>query len=166
MKIKNGTTAAFLLLATVMMACTEPAKKEELPAAKKYIPVSQELYDTIAKMDSLLFAALYKQDTIAARDFFTKDLEFYHDKGGLSNYQQNIAAFKTLFTKENGLTRELVQGSLEVYPIKDYGAIQEGRHRFCHPENGKPDCGTFKFIHIWKMEDGKWKISRIISYDH
>ena len=168
MKI-NYYAAASLLAVYLTMACTHPEKKQEIQPAqaeKKYKPVSTELYDTIARMDSLLFAALYKQDTVSAKELFTKDLEFYHDKSGLSNYQQNIEAFKTLFTKENGLTRELIPGSLEVYPIKDYGAIQEGRHRFCHPENGKQDCGTFKFIHIWKKEDGKWKISRIISYDH
>lgn len=158
-----------LIFLLAFAACTHKAKKEApaaTPVAERYKPVSQGLYDTIMRMDSILFAALKERDTVTAKELFTKDLEFYHDKGGLSGYEQNIQAFKTLFTKENGLTRVLVPGSAEVYPIKDYGAIQEGKHQFCHPENGKMDCGTFKFIHIWKKENSSWKISRIISYDH
>lgn len=166
MKIKNNIVLILVIVLFTAAACSHSETRPTVPEAKAYKPVSQELYDTIARMDSLLFAALYKQDTVTAKELFTKDLEFYHDKGGLSGYEQNIQAFKTLFTKENGLTRELIPGSMEVYPIKDYGAIQEARHRFCLPENGRQDCGTFKFIHIWKKEEGKWKISRIVSYDH
>ncbi len=37
---------------------------------------------------------------------------------------------------------------------------------FCHVENGKNECGTFRFVHIWQKKDGEWKISRAISYSH
>jgi hypothetical protein len=166
MKLRKRIVLIILFAVTATVAYSQPDHKKASSAVKKYTPVSQELYDNIASMDSILFAALQVQDTLTLKELFTKDLEFYHDRGGLSDYHNMINVSKTLFTKENGLKRTLVPGSLEVYPIKDYGAIQEGRHRFCHPENGKMDCGTFKFIHIWKKEDGKWKISRIISYDH
>jgi hypothetical protein len=33
-------------------------------------------------------------------------------------------------------------------------------------ENGKNECGTFRFVHIWKKKDGESKISRAISYSH
>ena len=64
------------------------------------------------------------------------------------------------------LKRELLKGSMEVYPIKDYGAIQTGKHMFCHTENGKLDCGTFKFVQTWQKKNGEWKVTRIITYDH
>ena len=96
----------------------------------------------------------------------SEDLEFYHDLGGLTNYAQNIEAFKTNFAKNYGLRRELVPGSLEIYPIKDYGAIQIGSHTFCHKENGKQDCGTFKFVHVWQKKNGEWKLTRVVSYGH
>ncbi len=93
-------------------------------------------------------------------------MEFYHDKGGLTNYAQNMAAFKNTASANTDLRRDLIPGSLEVYEVKDFGAMQIGKHRFCHTENGKPDCGTFKFVHIWKKNNGEWKISRVVSYDH
>lgn len=166
MKYMYSINALLLAAGLASMTNCQPETKSPPVEAKTYQPVSQELYNTIAKMDSILFDALHRQDTTLLKELFTKDLEFYHDKGGLSGYEQNMKAFRTLFTKENSLKRELVPGSMEVYPIKDYGAIQEAKHRFCHPENGNMDCGTFKFIHIWKKDDSGWKISRIVSYDH
>lgn len=124
------------------------------------------LYNEIAHMDSVLFNAFNTHNYEVLKNIFTEDLEFYHDKGGLMNYAQNMASFKNLASNNNGLNRKLVEGSMEVYPVKDYGAIQVGEHTFCHKENGKDDCGTFKFLHIWQKKDGVWKISRVASYDH
>lgn len=124
------------------------------------------LYKEIAHMDSLLFNALNSQDLSTIAKLFDSNLEFYHDLGGLTNYEQNIKATKSNFSKNNGLRRELVPGSMEVYPIKDYGAIQTGSHIFCHNENGKQDCGTFKFVHVWQKKNDEWKLTRVISYGH
>jgi len=44
--------------------------------------------------------------------------------------------------------------------------MQVAAHKFCHTENGKPDCGTFKFVHIWKQTPKGWKIARVVSYGH
>lgn len=129
-------------------------------------PNGNVLYNEIAHMDSVLFNAFNAHDQETIRNTFDESLEFYHDKGGLTNYTQNIAATKNLFASNNGLSRKLVEGSLEVYPINGYGAIQVGEHTFCHKENGRDDCGTFKFLHIWQKKNGVWKITRVASYDH
>ncbi|GAB3516209.1 hypothetical protein GCM10027442_33420 [Emticicia fontis] len=129
-------------------------------------PKGDVLYNEIAHMDSVMFNAFNAQDQETIKNTFDESLEFYHDKGGLTNYTQNIAATKNLFANNNGLNRKLVEGSMEVYPIKDYGAIQIGEHTFCHKENGRDDCGTFKFMHIWQKKNGVWKITRVASYDH
>ncbi|MBD0332775.1 MAG: nuclear transport factor 2 family protein [Chitinophagaceae bacterium] len=127
---------------------------------------TESLYREIAHMDSVLFDAFNKRDIKKFETLFTKDLEFYHDKGGLTGYDHTIEFMKTTALNNNGLKRELIPGSMEVYPVKDYGAIQIGSHRFCHDENGKQECGTFRFIHVWKKENGEWKISRVLSFDH
>jgi len=58
-----------------------------------------------------------------------------------------------------------VAGSLEAYPLKGYGAVEIGVHRFHHP--GHPeDVGEAKFIMLWRNKDGKWTVTRAISFDH
>ncbi len=126
----------------------------------------QNLYKEIARMDSVLFDAYNSHNVDKLSTLFTDDLEFYHDLGGLSDHAQNMEALKNNFAKNNGLRRDLVPGSLEVYPVKDYGAIEIGSHTFCHVENSKQDCGTFKFVMIWREKNGVWKISRVVSYGH
>jgi uncharacterized protein DUF4440 len=125
-----------------------------------------DLYNEIASMDSVLFTAFNNRDTVLFKTMFTNDLEFYHDKGGLSGYDNTVEFMRATTLANNGLKRELVKQSLEVYPIPNYGAMEIGVHTFCHLENGKPDCGTFKFVHIWLKKDGTWKISRVVSYGH
>jgi hypothetical protein len=117
-------------------------------------PNTQTLYEEIAYMDSLLFFAFNTRNLDKLKVLFTEDLEFYHDTAGLGSYEQNMASSERLVRQNNDLRRELVKGSLEVYPIKDYGAIEIGMHTFCHTENGQKDCGTFKFVHIWRKENG------------
>ena len=119
------------------------------------------------KLDSILFDAFNKRDTNLFKEFFTKDLEFYHDKGGLTGFDHTINFMRTTAQANSDLRRDLVEGSDEVYSVPGYGAMQIGKHRFCHTENNKKDCGTFKFVHIWQYnKEGKWKISRVVSYDH
>ena len=127
---------------------------------------SADLYNEIAHMDSVLFDAFNTQNLDKMKQLFTDDLEFFHDNDGLIRYSQTIKSFQRLFDQNLKLRRELIKGSLEVYPIKDYGAIEVGSHRFCHVENGKDHCGTFKFVHIWQRTGGGWKISRVVSYNH
>ena len=127
---------------------------------------SNSLYNEIAHMDSILFNAYNAHSINEMLNFFTKDLEFYHDTGGLISYDNVRDNSNQLFAQNNKIRRDLISGSLEVYPIKNYGAIEIGSHRFCHDEKGKQDCGTFKFVHVWKKENGDWKISRVVSYDH
>jgi uncharacterized protein DUF4440 len=124
------------------------------------------LYKEIADMDSVLFNAFNTRDIDLFKTLFTSDLEFYHDQGGLTNYEHTIDFLKTTSKNNTGLKRELVKGSLEVYPIPGYGAMEIGSHTFCHLENGKQDCGTFKFVHIWQKKNNEWKISRVVSYGH
>ena len=124
------------------------------------------LFREIAHMDSLVFNALNSRDVETFKSLFSHDLEFYHDKGGLTNYDHTIEFLKTTAKNNDQLRRDLVPGSLEVYPIPGYGAMQIGAHTFCHIENGKKECGTFKFVHVWQKNNGEWKITRVISYGH
>lgn len=133
---------------------------------KKVAPTSAELYKEIEQMDEIIFEAFNKKEFEKFKSLFTEDLEWFQDNGGLLSYETVFTNFLNMFKNENKLTRKLVKGSLEVHPIKDYGAIEIGVHEFRHMENGKEEIGTFKFVMIWKKKDNQWKISRVISYDH
>jgi ketosteroid isomerase-like protein len=128
-----------------------------------------DLYNEIFSADSSLFNAFNNCDTLSYKKFFTDDLEFYHDKGGLTiSLKNELQSFTENCKTDLHLRRELVKSSLEIYPIKDYGAIEIGMHRFYHRNKDKIEKlnGTYKFIHIWQKNNGQWKVSRIISYGH
>ena len=133
---------------------------------KKVAPTSNELYREIEQMDEIMFNAFNEKDIEKFKFLFTSDLEWFQDNGGLLNYDTVFTNFSNMFKNENRLTRKLVKGTLEVHPIKDYGAIETGMHEFRHMENGKEEIGTFKFLMIWQKKDNQWKISRVVSYDH
>ena len=149
-------------LFVILMAVINTGKAQSKPDSL----TGQALYKEISHMDSVLFNAFNTRDIDRLKTLFTENLEFYHDKGGLTNYDHTIGSLETTAKSNNQLRRELVKGSLEVYPIPGYGAMEIGAHTFCHIENGKQDCGTFKFVHIWQKKNGDWKISRVVSYGH
>jgi Domain of unknown function (DUF4440) len=157
-----------VLIILVLNTSCSSSKKNETSDLSRHSPVSNELYNEIAGMDSVIFDAFNTHDLEKLKTIFSENLEFYHDKDGLAGYEQTINNLKSLFEKNlhTGLRRDLVKGSLEVYPIKDYGAVEICLHRFCHVENGKDDCGVFKNIMIWQNKNGAWKVTRVISYDH
>lgn len=164
--MKNIISTILLTIGIVAISCTT-TKNVTLNESKSYTPVSKELFDTIVQMDHIVFDAANKGNLEKLKTLFTEDLEFFHDTGGLDNYTRTIENFQRIFTNYGYTRRVLVEGSIEVYPIKDYGAVQTGIHKFCRLENGELiNCGTYKFTHIWKITPTGWKISRVISYGH
>jgi ketosteroid isomerase-like protein len=124
------------------------------------------LFKTIQSLDAKLFDAYNHCDLEKLGAFLADDLEFYHDKTGLSRGRQALVDG----VKNNicgKVSRELVPGTLEVYPIANYGAVEIGIHRFHHPGHETTESvGEAKFIHLWQNKDGAWKITRVISFDH
>lgn len=149
-----------------LVAFSLSVRAEEEPGETKKAAASKELFEVIARADTATFDFFnaHKVDSLMA--MFTEDLEFYHDAGGLTGFEQTSEGFKKMFASMPDIRRDLVKSSLEVYPIKDYGAMEIGEHRFCHKENGKDDCGTFKFAMVWRKTGESWKISRVLSYGH
>jgi ketosteroid isomerase-like protein len=155
-----------LLIALLLGACAGTAPIPRDAAVSRGEPSSSPLYRAIADRDAALGAAFNSHDIGATMALFDEDLEFYHDTGGLQRYADVEKGFANLFGRNDGIRRELVAGSLRVFPIQGHGAIELGSHRFCHVENGKDDCGTFEFTHVWRQSGGSWKLSRVVSYGH
>jgi ketosteroid isomerase-like protein len=163
----------FVLLALFFASegFTQQADTSKLNKTKneKAFDLSTDLYKEIFRSDSALFEASNNCDSVTYRKFFTDDLEFYHDIGGLSvGIKIEMQGFREMCARGSHIRRELVKGTFEVYPIRNYGAIEIGIHRFFHTNKGQQEkpSGTYKFIHVWQKKDGRWKISRVISYGH
>lgn len=165
MRSRRQAAPLVVLSVFLLSACSTPQRKDGVPQNENRAE-ARRLYDEIAEMDRVMFDAFNRHDLAQVRALFAPDLEFYHDTGGKLSFEQAMGGMQSNFEKNNSLRRDLVPGSLEVYPIPDYGAIEAGSHRFCHVENGKEECGTFKFVHVWQKQDGKRKITRAVSYDH
>lgn len=134
-------------------------------AAPQVTHAQDELFATVSALDTKLFDA-YNHCDIATLGVLVEDgLEFYHDQTGLTvGKQPFLDAIKQNICGKT--QRTLVAGSLEVYPLKGYGAVEIGVHRFHHPVNPEWGVGEAKFITLWHYKDGAWKISREISFDH
>lgn len=152
-----------LLIFSVSTCVSVTAQNQDEKAISK---TQKDLHNKIALLDSALFTAYNSKNLALMKTYFTNDLEWYQDNGGLINFDKVFINFQSIFNREYDLKRTLIKESLEVHPIQGYGAIEVGKHQFSHIENGKLEVGTFKFLMIWKNENGNWKISRVISYNH
>jgi len=162
MKKSYSQTLLFILSIILVTACST-SRKGTVDSATSYIPVSQHLYDTIVHLDSIFFDAYNNCKLEICSSLISDDIEFYHDKGGLSTSKKDIIdGLKNNICGK--VTRELVKGSIEVYPINNYGAVQIGLHKF-HNNQEKPGTpsNAGKFIHTWHYKNGNWKLTRIIS---
>jgi hypothetical protein len=129
---------------------------------------SGPLFDELARMDAILFDASFAScDAAKANAIFTDDVEFYHDEAGFSvgeQVRENTRRLTAACPGTRGVTRTVVPGSLRVYPIEGYGAVQMGIHRF--DERGAPSSTLARFVHLWRLENGKWRLARVLSLDH
>lgn len=126
------------------------------PLYQKILALDTELFDSFNRCADP--AQLARHAT-----FFVKELEFYHDKGGASwtrdDYMNGVR--NNVCGK---FRRELDIASFRVWPIKGFGAISQGTHRFCHTPS---TCeGVAQFTMIWREKEGQWQITRALSYDH
>lgn len=127
--------------------------------------VPDRLFETVNALDKKLFTAYNHCDLSTMSALVSDDLEFYHDKTGLSVGKKPF--LDAIRDNICGKTqRELIPGSMQVYRLDHYGAVEIGRHRFLHPGHEEIGVGEGKFITIWRFKDGNWQITRAISYDH
>lgn len=135
-----------------------------LPGAAWAAPLSPHdpTFKAVAAADAALFDAAFRCDLDTMAKYVADDLEFYHDEGGLAVGKADLVAK----TRENicgTMKRELVTGTLEVYPVPGFGAIETGSHRFLHPAEPN-NIGDGKFAHVWKLDGTQWKLFRVLSF--
>jgi hypothetical protein len=159
--MKNTTYIFTFLILIIFISCQSETEKG-IRSIENYTPVDKELYDEILEMDEKFFNAYNNCDLETQASIYSDSIEFFHDKGGLMTSKEQIIEG----TKNNicgKVTRELVEGSVEVYPINDYGAVQTGYHKFFNNQEPNAESIPSKFIAIWRNENGIWKMTKVIS---
>jgi hypothetical protein len=139
------------------------------PAVADSLPPDDRLFKAIQQADADLFGASNRCDLKAFANLIDEDFEFYHDKTGLTVGKAALidATEKNLCHK---VRRTLIESSLQVFPIHDYGAIEMGSHQFCNlvetPVCEARTSGTGRFFMLWRKRADRYKLARVISYDH
>lgn len=148
------------LLGILALSAALASAEQPTNAAKP----DSELYKAMAGLDTELFETFNTCNLTRFAELFEAGAEFYHDQSGLTIGSAKV----TEQLKENicgKARRELVPGSLVVYPMHGYGAFVIGSHRFYQVGQAEP-TGIARFAHLWQKKDSGWKLTRVISYDH
>jgi hypothetical protein len=122
------------------------------------------LTTTVLQLDAKVFDAYNRCDLATFERYFAPNVEFYHDTGGATFDRKTVIANTRKYICHK-VRRELIDASFKVYPVKDFGAIEEGEHRFCETSTGGCE-GIAKFLIVWKQTHGRWQITRVLSYGH
>lgn len=161
-------TISIMFVAVVAMTTTTNAQ----------IARTSDLYQTLRAKDSVLFKIGFnKCDLKQSAALMANDLEFYHDKSGVTYSKgEFVSVMQSGLCKPNNpnkIYRFLVEKSMEVYPLYDngklYGALQNGVHYFSPQESltFEESDNAARFSHLWILQDnGQWLLKRVISYDH
>ena len=137
--------------------------------------VSEQFFSQFVELDRLIFEESFnKCNTEVLPPIISTDFEFYHDVAGVQNKSEFLKAIKDNICSnpDNKPIRKLAPKSMEIFSLKKdgiiYGAIQRGVHEFYIKEKGKKlyKTGIAKFTHLWLLNDEKWQLKRVLSFDH
>ncbi|MFK2855733.1 nuclear transport factor 2 family protein [Dyella humi] len=125
----------------------------------------------IKAADETYWRAYNACDLKAMAPLLTQDVEFYHDKSGLTATRTGVVD-----SIEHGICgdsarkirREEVPESVHFHAMAGGYEIETGMHRFYVTETGKREYldGQAAFTILWKQVGGMWQMHRILSYDH
>ncbi|KAF1721239.1 nuclear transport factor 2 family protein [Pseudoxanthomonas wuyuanensis] len=162
--MKNLISLIAALIATTALGASA-ATSSGAPTARQ---VADPLFETVSALDSAVFDAFNNcsspEQLQKHAGYFAPDVEFYHDTGGVTWSRQEMLANTEKYVCGN-FRRELVPGTFKVSPVKDFGAIAQGSHRFCQFASGKCE-GVADFAIVWSNQNGNWQITRVLSYGH
>lgn len=156
-----ATGTAFLVLMCIAIDARASSQEEDVAT-------------TILSLDRQFWNAYNTCDIAAQRQYFTDDVEFYHDKGGPTFGADALieSTRKNLCSGSTRVRREAIERTVQVFPLHrdgvPYGAVMSGDHRFYGRAPDRPETldGVARFTHLWLLKDGKWRIARVLSYDH
>lgn len=155
-----------IVIYLIIISCFLQARGQQAEFPK----TQRELEETIIRLDEEAFSYYNSCDLGNFARYFTNDLEFYHDKTGVTNTAEALmqAIQKNLCNNPDyKARRKALPGTYHIYPMGNYGAVLTGDHEFYEIINGvERRTGRAKFVHLWIFEAGRWKMARVLSFDH
>ncbi|MDZ7811628.1 MAG: nuclear transport factor 2 family protein [Ideonella sp.] len=174
--------ATLLLWATLAsgaqaQAAPAPATNTTSNSAANSAPTDtpEALQASLKAMDDTVFEKGFNHCNVAAlASALHPELEFVHDKSGISRHDDFLHAFRTGLCGQPGYqsTRRLIPGTMQVFALHNkgqlYGAVQMGEHEFYETLTGQAPrfASRARFVHTWLWVDGRWKLYRALSFDH
>ncbi|MCW4460157.1 nuclear transport factor 2 family protein [Sphingomonas sp. BT-65] len=127
--------------------------------------------DAVLAADAAFWRAFNQCDAAAMGRLLAADIEFYHDKTGLTAGRDKVV--ESLVKGPCGtpglhVRREEVAGSVAVDPVPGLGAIVSGVHRFYAKQGDAAERldGDARFAVVWRKSDTGWAMARVLSYAH
>lgn len=127
--------------------------------------------DGLLAADAAFWQAFNRCDADAMGKWLAPDVEFYHDKTGLT--QGRKALVLSLMKGPCGtpglhVRREVVADSVAVDPVPGHGAVMTGVHRFYAKQGDAPERldGDARFAVVWHKVGTRWEMRRVLSYAH
>lgn len=146
------------------------------PPAGVTIPEGRALHDAIAARSAEFFTLYHEGcDPERLRSILMPDFEMYHDQNGVSasSAEPFIAKYAERCLKRTDpasgrIRRHLLPGTLKIYPVPGYGAIEEGSHEHYGRLGRRPErkVTSARYIGLWKLTPAGWRLARAFSYDH
>lgn len=123
-----------------------------------------ELPALVAQLDQRHFEAFNRCDIDTLTMLYAPDVEFFHDLNGrVMNREQFLQAVRKNICGK--VQRQLLPGTMEVYPLAKVGVLQMGRH--CFERAGQPGCiQQGRFTILWRFDGAAWQVAKVFSYDH
>jgi hypothetical protein len=150
-----------------LLLCLIAVMAPALASADAPVAAPDPLYQKVLALDTAMFDSFNKCSDPAELKkhaaFFAKDVEFYHDKDGLSQGVDAMVESTRQYVCGK-FRRELDLASFRVFPIPGFGAMAFGTHRFCHTPTTCEGAGDFAIV--WREKDGVWQVTRALSYAH
>lgn len=126
----------YLSLIIGLVSCHEKTENKITKPKVVKAETPTELYKAIAHVDSLMISVAQRDcDLEAYASFLSEDFEYYHDKAGYTPSKEaemkdmNIFCGKEQRSRQP-LRRQRTEGTLKVFPMDNYGALEFCDHVF------------------------------------
>jgi ketosteroid isomerase-like protein len=153
MKPNTILFVALILTGLLAIACSDATDSDRSEESIKETFDLNAMEKIIKEKTDLFTEAHITKDTTFLNNIFTKDARSFPPNAEAVVGRKAIAQLNADWV--NFGIYEAKEISTSFYGTKDY-LIDEGTYTFIYGEDKTTDKG--KYINIWKMEDGEWKI--------